>query len=422
MPAVGRRMAPAPHLGRDKAPFAGAVRGRPWKADGVPDRATGPDDVRYTSVDTATPRRTVTHSDTRRDKNENSPADAFPQPGGRFRRWWQVLGSNQRRLSRRFYRPLSPAESKMPLTSTNALRGVMSGRPRPRVLGHGALIRATDRNAPGHGRRIRNGYADRTLHCAAGLVATWPLGSTAARCHHRCGRVQAGSGAWFGCRCSPWRALVGNPWQVGHGPLLDVILVENMVASASSGTVMWILAPSFPAPSWPTWRGSPTLTDPRRSEHAEPKGQKPWDKSTQHACQDTPEEDVAILLSLFDVVDDRARCRDVAVRNPGQRAARVRLRAHVLQIVGGLKILVLDLIDEAWRVQVRMASHHGCERIHQFAWKRSGADCRECECTLRAVLGRVASDGQDIDVCTGIAFRVGRQVTLNDVDRFLARS
>jgi hypothetical protein len=25
---------------------------------------------------------------------------------GRFRRWWQVLGSNQRRLSRRFYRPL----------------------------------------------------------------------------------------------------------------------------------------------------------------------------------------------------------------------------------------------------------------------------------------------------------------------------
>jgi len=88
MPAVGRRMAPAPHLGRDKAPFAGAVRGRPWKADGVPDRATDPDDARYTSVDTATPRRTMTHSDTRRDKNENSPAGAFPQPGSRFRRCW----------------------------------------------------------------------------------------------------------------------------------------------------------------------------------------------------------------------------------------------------------------------------------------------------------------------------------------------
>ena len=31
------------------------------------------------------------------------------QLAGRFRRWWQVLGSNQRRLSRRFYSPLLPA-------------------------------------------------------------------------------------------------------------------------------------------------------------------------------------------------------------------------------------------------------------------------------------------------------------------------
>ena len=28
------------------------------------------------------------------------------QLAGRFHRWWQVLGSNQRRRSRRFYRPL----------------------------------------------------------------------------------------------------------------------------------------------------------------------------------------------------------------------------------------------------------------------------------------------------------------------------
>ena len=28
------------------------------------------------------------------------------QPTGYFRRWWQVLDSNQGRLSRRFYRPL----------------------------------------------------------------------------------------------------------------------------------------------------------------------------------------------------------------------------------------------------------------------------------------------------------------------------
>jgi hypothetical protein len=36
------------------------VRGRPWRADGYTDRPGGPDAVRYTSVDTATHRLTVT--------------------------------------------------------------------------------------------------------------------------------------------------------------------------------------------------------------------------------------------------------------------------------------------------------------------------------------------------------------------------
>src|SRR4051812_21103465 len=94
MPADGRRMAPAPHLQAGHGSFTGPVRGRPWKADGVPDRATGTDAVRYASVDTAPHRRTVTCLDTQRDKKKNGPAGAFPQPGGRFRRWWQVLGSN----------------------------------------------------------------------------------------------------------------------------------------------------------------------------------------------------------------------------------------------------------------------------------------------------------------------------------------
>jgi len=84
-------------------PSAQPVRGSPWKADGYTDRATGTDAVRYTSVDTATHRRAVTHPDTRRDEKETARRAAFPQPGGRFRRWWQVLGSNRRRLSRRFY-------------------------------------------------------------------------------------------------------------------------------------------------------------------------------------------------------------------------------------------------------------------------------------------------------------------------------
>src|SRR5271157_102459 len=57
-------------------------------------------------VHTAMHRPIVTHPGTRRDKKETARRAAFPQPAGRFRRWWQVLGSNQRRLSRRFYRPL----------------------------------------------------------------------------------------------------------------------------------------------------------------------------------------------------------------------------------------------------------------------------------------------------------------------------
>jgi hypothetical protein len=42
-------------------PLIQLVRGRPWKADGYTDRATGPDAVRYASVDTSTYRPTVTH-------------------------------------------------------------------------------------------------------------------------------------------------------------------------------------------------------------------------------------------------------------------------------------------------------------------------------------------------------------------------
>ncbi len=78
------------------------------KASGFAHRSFRPDAVRYISVTTAMHRPTVTHADTCRDEKETARRAAFPQPGGRFRRWWQVLGSNQRRLSRRFYRPLLP--------------------------------------------------------------------------------------------------------------------------------------------------------------------------------------------------------------------------------------------------------------------------------------------------------------------------
>jgi hypothetical protein len=35
---------------------------------------------------------------------------AYPQLAGRFRRWWQVMDSNHRRRSRRFYRPFGPKQ------------------------------------------------------------------------------------------------------------------------------------------------------------------------------------------------------------------------------------------------------------------------------------------------------------------------
>src|SRR5271166_1902320 len=62
-------------------------------------------------VHTAMHRPIVTHPDTWRDKKETARRAAFPQPAGRFRRWWQVLGSNQRRLSRRFYSPILLSEA-----------------------------------------------------------------------------------------------------------------------------------------------------------------------------------------------------------------------------------------------------------------------------------------------------------------------
>ena len=110
-PAAGREQDGEEPADRDAAaavrrPGNGTKRARIGKASGYTHRSFRPDAVRYMSVTTATHRPTVTHPDTWRDKKETARRAAFPQPAGRFRRWWQVLGSNQRRLSRRFYRPL----------------------------------------------------------------------------------------------------------------------------------------------------------------------------------------------------------------------------------------------------------------------------------------------------------------------------
>ena len=89
---------------RDTAPAGPSVAVRET-ADGAHRPSWGPDPVRHTSVDTATQRPTATQGDVPRDREETARIAENCQLAGRLRRWWQVLGSNQRRLSRRLYRP-----------------------------------------------------------------------------------------------------------------------------------------------------------------------------------------------------------------------------------------------------------------------------------------------------------------------------
>ena len=88
---------------QSRRPRNGIKRASIGEGSGYTHRSFRPDAVRYMYVHTATHRPTVTHPDTGRDKKKTARRAAFPQRAGRFRRWWQVLGSNQRRLSRRFY-------------------------------------------------------------------------------------------------------------------------------------------------------------------------------------------------------------------------------------------------------------------------------------------------------------------------------
>jgi len=96
----GKRQARAPH---------GTGTGTP--SSGYPHRSLAPIPVRHASVDTATQRPTALQGDTRRDREETARLAETSQLAGRFRRVWQVMGSNHRRLSRRFYSPPAPPES-----------------------------------------------------------------------------------------------------------------------------------------------------------------------------------------------------------------------------------------------------------------------------------------------------------------------
>ena len=67
-------------------------------------RSLRPESVRHMSVTTATQRLTAAHHETPRHSSTKARETGKTQLTAYLRRWWQVLGSNQRRLSRRFYR------------------------------------------------------------------------------------------------------------------------------------------------------------------------------------------------------------------------------------------------------------------------------------------------------------------------------
>jgi hypothetical protein len=78
-PGTGRTPGPAAR-GRAGRKYS-AAGARPWQSVKKPtvrtDRPGGPDAIRYTSVDTATHRPTVTHRDTRRDKKKTARRTRF---------------------------------------------------------------------------------------------------------------------------------------------------------------------------------------------------------------------------------------------------------------------------------------------------------------------------------------------------------
>jgi hypothetical protein len=101
-PSAGQQRAFSPVLLQENG---NAAATRPVKPPGQSQGLQAPPPVRHMSVHSRTLRPPAGLSGTWRDNAKNGPRAGKPQPTGRLCRWWQVLGSNQRRLSRRFYRP-----------------------------------------------------------------------------------------------------------------------------------------------------------------------------------------------------------------------------------------------------------------------------------------------------------------------------
>jgi len=98
----------------------GPVRGRPCKADGPSHRFRGLIPVRYASVVPRIQRHPPVQGGTLRHRREQ-PASQENPASGHIRSVWQVMGSNHRRRSRRFYSPLAPpGPPAKPKASTSA--------------------------------------------------------------------------------------------------------------------------------------------------------------------------------------------------------------------------------------------------------------------------------------------------------------
>jgi hypothetical protein len=146
------------------------VRGRPRKSRRcTPTVLAAPTPVRYASVDTATQRPAALQGDTPRDRAETARMAENSQLAGRFRSVWQVMGSNHRRLSRRFYSTLllpesPPADQRIRRSRhvcgppPSAMRpwvpgfGVRAGHGRARTSPRTGAEKATDGGGKGHGR------------------------------------------------------------------------------------------------------------------------------------------------------------------------------------------------------------------------------------------------------------------------------
>jgi len=180
------------------------------------------------SVDTATQGPTALQGDTRRDKKKTARIRENSQLPGRFPRVWQVLGSNQRRLSRRFYSPLAPPESPRADQRIRRSRCVCGPPPsaiRPWVPGFGVrAVHGRARTSPRTGaekatdRAGGSGYADRSHSdsrsdlpfqdaCSVSPSPSSPGSPRRLLC--RGPRQCAGWRRWPGRRCSGRRSSAG---------------------------------------------------------------------------------------------------------------------------------------------------------------------------------------------------------------------